>query len=1528
MAFGEDSGDKAARLAGGAAVLAGVGYAGYRGYQDYGGTIDRLVKTSKAAVSTGRTITSMAHTPIEFQETLLQEAFNVADDVMTPAGWNEMLGRTYQRALYKAGVVDDVTRTRIVQDLVKSGRSWKNARGTLLKYGHQTGGFEGIYRALREMVGGTVKGRRSKDVSELIRELSTGVAGQELGAAKGVRPPYDRSAFQKGGAFWSEAFGSGAEQVDVSSMLGMVTKRGFQRETALQRILGGGVRAGVRAAERPRSFQTQRGAFRFNLPGIQGGTELPFVEFQVGGKGSKTFLSVPTVPEAMVKRGMNFVAADHRGMGFASVPHFAIPVNNGTRYDIVDFNKGIDIMLFGSKEYGVTEGLAQKLHKLQGDRKAVMDLTNEWNTMMGSLFHRVQGGQGDMKQAMLHGSSVVPVERLMAEMGIIKGQKASMEGLTEFFGKLVGDKRHLAKGYDFGPLAGADPMTKSYRVSLYDYAKRWDIFGGDFPMERRYLSRFRPFSLTSEAAKAAAASPIGGILRRGVPITATEAARGAAGVAGEMHQMPSAVGYLSLSDAKTYGEEEIVMARRMSKMMETKTTTSLEVAAGEGFGRTGQVLGEGDFIGVDYRTGESIFAKGERGRVEQKIMSAKQHGDIVKLEVETVLPLQDQSKIYSMKAQVHRARGGMAQELIHEHAVLPGSAAGRYVDDIEVAGAAALLKENPAEVHKQMAEASWLTARRAVGDKSLAELGKETSSSMHRFVYDEKSRMKSLGNRRDAGIELGKSLVRSKIFQKGQEHFGTGLEMLRQAKNWGLDAGDLGLVGGLFYKTLVSGVGPAQARKLLKDVGMAGEDLTALAGAKGVLAMPTMHFGGYASFDHRYGRAGMDYRALMEVKAQNWGEAGDLLVEEIARRTIPKQNFAEMRRAAFSVVGKDFDVPEGIEKISSLREAQETLGERGFLLDYDDQELYVPGPSAKGMGQTITEIGEVEDESLRKAYSGYIRAQRQIRDGGAEVQLTKAKQHLMEQVHKEWASAQTLSGKVIGTAGPVARTWVPGAAKDTLARHFENIDDFIASGKQTFTVGVTRETGERMFRDLFHHATKEEKSFLLEQQKAFRKGQKVTGFVWRHPTHRPQSLLPAFFQLAEGEGEGALFSKTTLQHGGRTLDVSGAAGMKLDYDFDHVQLGIIADEKVKAAQDTLLNSSRYKKQFVEGVAIQADIMRAVKSAADTTPAAKSYITGLQRLVGVKMETGVISNLVGEMRAAAAFNATGREFTVASYLLAELEEGPISSKHGLHVGKVKNLLGEFVRNEGVKVSDAMKEAWDLLLDKGVIEADSIKYSRDEFVQKMSGWLEASEKSGELGAFRRVVRQASQASRGKVWEGITQNQFMRAIRSSEGGVGDLTSALMREMRLGPGSAIPKAKAVMEAGKRVGSVALKAFKKHWKYPAMGIAAAAGIGAIASGGSLSMPQRDHAQAATSLAAGGSPSIQPPNAITNRIVTSGGGSMPGGYMMHGSGDYSSAGMRGLANFNSEMGGYATLRDNRGAITPEYIRKAQTERYD
>jgi len=1526
--------DTSARLLATGVFAAGVGTALYKGFSEHRTQLNRA---ANRFASPRELLPPMFGPAVEMQrEKDLKEAFSALDDTMDPAGKTAFLQRAYQRAIYKTAVEIDDLGESLGMQLASESLDWDTTKGVIAKYEHQMGGMQGLYDSLREISGGTVRGNRGKDLAQVIKELPS----SDWDPVTGSAIAYNRSDFQSGGAFWKNRFDLQTGKLRWSPNTSIDPAFIGKAVSTFGQSMEHKARFGIRESNRPRIFQEGTGsAFTFKLPGTTKSISLPFSELALGDNASPLFM---TMPRAQHHGGLQLLASDHRGKSFSAVPHFTIPKANGVGVEIVSFNEGIDLALYGDKS-GKTKGLALTLAELKGNEAAQRRVIRAFNQEVRSLQTRINT-QADMTKGLMTTMSVRPIERLLAAS---RGEvlESTLEGLTSYYEQVSEASR--IQGFGIGAMSSADTMGKQYGVSLVDWAARWDTFGEGFPMERKYGGRFKPFDLTDQAREAMKGSLIGGTLERGFGITSTLSARA------ELAEVPQAVAYLSLDKAVHLSEEEAFISSKLGKMMERQKQQSYEILKGSSQAKVGMVLGEGSVIGIDYKTGKTIFAKNSGSRLEQRIIGARSNEDITKVVVSSTFGPQDQTKIFDYKAQLQIEHGSMQRRLIHE--VKAGSAALRFSSDVEMIGHADLMKSIPQELNKQMAEASFLIMQKRLkeagvlraGGKSKVERqkmravrGRKTytwkggrpkdyiNQNMLNFVRDQRYRDKVLANRRKSGLRLAKTFG----LKGDQEAMGVGLELIRYAKKQGLAPDELGLIGGAFYKTMSKATGSSQTvDDLLTKVGLSQADISGLASSKGVLAMPSLHVGDYASL--AWGRAGMDYRALAEVKAQQWGEAGDLLINEIARRTLPSQNYSEMEKAALSLSDRAGELDEGIDRIDNLRDAYKNLGQKSFMFDYGGSKVYVPGPDARGMGDFISEIEDIQPQELKGLYNRYFRAHENLRDhpgDASELRLNSATQELRSQVHKEFASSLSLRGKVIGSAGPVARRVIPTDPSAIMSKTFSSADDVLKDTQYLFKGGMTKDTAKRMFRDLSSNASDAEKLFLAAQEKAFFSGGDITAAVWRHPTHKPQSFLPMHLKLMEGEGEGMFFYNTKLEKSGKILDISAAQGMGLDFDFDRTQVAIIANEKVKVATDQMMASQAYRQSFLEGVEIQHDLGARAKAAALTAgksaDEADAYVKGLQRLVGVKLETGPISNLVGEMRVAAQNQASTREATLASYLFSELEQQPISGKHGLEVGNVKEHLETFVRRRGSKVDDALGEVWNTIFGMDTFDAGGITYDKKTYINQIASWVSGAQENGSLQAHRDVVRFGAQAQKGKKMGEVSPQQLSETIDKARSGIGNINDDLARTMRMGPGSELPKSRAAISMAQEVGNVAMQAFKKHWKYPAIGAAMALGISAVFGGSQVSM--KDHNQQVTDLGQGaGVPQIAGPTMNPNRIVSSAGGSAPVGYGMNSNQDYNGYGVRQIGDFGAQTGASVRIRDDRGAITPEYINKAQRERY-
>jgi hypothetical protein len=1417
--------------------------------------------------------------------------------------------------MYRAHVVSDSARKEAVEDLLSAGTEWRSVKGKLLQREQELGGFENVYRMMNELAGGTERGRRGQSVSELLFGLGEGGGRQRPGFGG-----YHRSHFESGGAYWKDLFAGSGKVEDVTNLsqsmrvgvlpqfneaaikleqaiaeVGVTTKAGDPIKVAL----------GLKNITRRGEFQGGvMGAFRPTVPGI-GKVDLPFYQIRFGSRNSGAILNIPQVAEVadpVTKAAMNIVSSDHTGLSYSTLPKFAVPKGPGkVGYDVVSSQEGLNMMLFGDRNRGV-DGLATRLQKYHREGKSARDLVKDVSAQISSLMYRVHGSQ-DLTLAKLHSQSVVELSRF------VKGERPSVEDITTFA------KQMQASGYDVGPLASPEPMAKALHLGLRDVAKQADVFGEYFPVEKRFLQRVRPYELSVEAAAEMAARPIFGVLPRNLPITST----GKGVLAG--HHMPMVVGAYSLKGAKHLSEEEAVISRSLGKMLETRTTKQVKVRIGEGFGvgTVGEELLEGEIIGTDYVTGESILAERRPGKVSQRILKAQKMGDVAFLEVETKYPAQDLSKIFGPKAVYHLAREekGVAKELFHEMGVRKMSEKGilsalTKSGELEFVASASTLKGGMADVLKQMTEAAWIVgAQKVKGIPNVASISSERQRQLWNFVHREDIRKAGLRRLMKSGAE-------------GMGAQGVGLKIIKEAHKWGFNAEELSLIGGLYFQNL-KGDELRKVEASLAKAGLNQTEIQAMRNAEVVLGMPTMQIGEYGS--QRWKRARMDPRALEEIWNQQWGEPGQLLVREMARRIQPEQSYLEADRALKSLLGSDADIPADLEKITSMRKAKQALGKQGFMLEYGGQELYVPGPEARRMGDYIPQPGDKPiPESLKSKYMGYFRSLEERK--GVE----EARTELVKEVEMEWQKAASLRGELVGSEAQMARRWLPRTPGEDISKMM-TAEEFLTS-KRAFTVGLGREPAERMFKDLMRSSlSAEEKAFVTAQREAFFRGEQVTGTLMRHPTHRPQSLMPARFQYVKGHPSGVLLPNFKVKSRGdkaRVYDVSLAQGMKMDYDADRAYVSFISNEKVKVAVDEMMQSREYRQRFLQGVEASTELQALAKETAKRRGAASGeakFIQGLERMVGVKVETGPVSHLVRKMRAAAAYGAGSKaEYETFSYLLAELEEAPISSKHGMNAAKVKELLDDFVYGTGTEIDQALRNVWDQIWDKQEMEYGGHLFRRDEQIAKLSEMVERSREEGHFAAFQATTERQSAAAKGRHLSEVNDKEVLKAIGLYESAQGSDLQTLAREMRMGSGSMVDASRVATSRAAQIGNAALQGFKKHWKYPAMAVAGAIGVSMLSSD-DMAMPQNDPNVAVTRLGAQSSPAINVPSPMSNRLVTAGGGSMPAGYEGSMNLGVTSGGLQNLMSFGAETGAYVSVRDNRGAITPEYIDKVSRERY-
>jgi hypothetical protein len=666
-----------------------------------------------------------------------------------------------------------------------------------------------------------------------------------------------------------------------------------------------------------------------------------------------------------------------------------------------------------------------------------------------------------------------------------------------------------------------------------------------------------------------------------------------------------------------------------------------------------------------------------------------------------------------------------------------------------------------------------------------------------------------------------------------------------------------------------------------------------------------------------------------------------MIASEMERRRIPGQALPFLEQAIGSVVGEE--LPKGLKTVSAA-EAAEVLrsGTEDFVMKLPSKvgegfsdEIFVP-MRANQMAQFVPEVGKQMPQTLLASYMRVASKAADIESGieGAQEAYEASVKSLRSAITKQWLLATESRGQLAGTSAPVAQSWAKNAFTTwNPAQHYESVEDL--SHARMFRYGVGKQTAKEMFQDMLRFAPEEEKTGIKKAMKAFMEGQSAYGWTARHPLHYPYSIGPAEFQLVPDKETGVFYPKTTVGIGGKKVDISGALGQALDTDMDRPVIGFITNAKVsKAIQDTV-NDSRFKKEYARLMSIQTDLediskthMKASGTYYNPADEARRAAEGARKMAGIGIATPGVSVAAQELRmAASAAGAEGKG--ELSTFIAQLEQRAISAKHGGEAERISTAIKRFVSREG----DPRREfeiAWKSIWGREEFVAGGVEFSMKQKFEELSGYLSAARASGETSAHKKVVRRAASAHRGQEIAVETATEIQQMLQMHRAGLGDANAQLVRRMQMGTGAGAKASRGnisnIVSKLKAAGNIA----KRHWKYPALGLGAALAARYAVSPSEMDMPEPQHDQKATELAMGDPTSmVPPPQSIIKRIVTAAGAAVPAGMNGTISGDMSSTQTRDLIRYGVSLPGQTSfsMRDDRGSISPEFIRKSMDERY-
>lgn len=1562
MAFKDDMQDTFATMVGVGTITTGFAYAGYKTFKGTGafssGDILRNIpggglvssipglgakQTSGVAGPnvnpfTGSRVSDLGARPFissvtrpGFTATLdqLEEVQRAGLAIMGEEGWRTTIKRAVKMSALGAGKLNLSALSELMEEI--DSTSPDRLLGLIQAKEAKIGGLGGVYQSLEGLLGGRLASNRGRDLTELITNLGG---------------TYTTSQFAEGGAFWTQGlkFGSAVDvegltatrisKLQVPTGAYSPTKYASElRETFASMGLNVEVTAGVREFTRDpisgkRKFlpgMAYRTA-RSTGPGQQ--VRLPIVELQLRmGARNTAYVRIPYARDGLIASGMG-------GMSTAAVRKFTIPSAGGSK-QLVEWNESISMMLYGEGGQ-VGNNLATIIHNQTQEGKTLRQATEKYmqivrsqvreittlphvraGTLAGTGVVSTAGGRLLARQ---HQMSYVPLEETM-ERGLQPGSTYKTPELVRIM------QAAEASGIGAYPMGSPSSTAKSAVMSQIPWHERYDIFGADFPYERRFTQKFRDFEPTMAAHEAMGKSRIYGKLSRNIPMTATTSYVKEVVDAG--YSAPNVVMAYSLKKAKSLREEEILVSNALSEMMETQTVRTHWLSGEMPNVAPGTTLESGQFIGVDAKSGQPIYSKASPGMMTETVTAVERQGSFVKATVTRQFPLQQQTKIFDIKATLRPNTQGATQRLAEqEWGVATGARWG--MPKAEAYGDVGLLKKNPAMVKRQMTEATLLLGAKRMAANEAA--GRDIPESMRRVF--------GRGGRR----YLQKQLTGAK------GTFGVEEKLLSLAKGWGFTAEEMGWVAGYWLQleedkvkklsgdALVSG--KEQLNAVFRRAGITAAERKMIGQADFILGAPTFYFGDYPLLNP-WERGSVDPRGIKELLLQDWktegGEnVGRIIARELESRRLPAQGLAEMENVLYSMAGKG---PQGLQTLSP-EEAITRLkaGAGGFMMQVPGTEalqtksVYVPS-EARLMNYFTSEAGEELPQTLLSDYMKLANASiaQQAGEAGAQESLDLAAKGIRDSVYKQWLLSVEARGQIAGTTAPVMQSWLGRA------QHFETAEEFAASAK-AFTVGVGRETVRESFEDMIRLASTEaERTAIRKQMQTVMETGEGIGLVWRHPMIFPFSTAPVRYRITDQSTHGIHFPTITI--GQKKVDVSEMLAMAADTDFDRANFAVVADQKVMSALDTLANDTRYKRQFAQVMEMQSDLETFAKENIGSVSTDYNKAEGLKRLASMQVATPEVSVAAQKLKNALHHAQSPEQKAVLSSLVTQLEQRAIQAKKGgeaeIISRAIRNTVTGFATGEiGLSQNkDEFKRAWMAIWGKEEFVAGGVDFNVNKMYNEIGALMEVANAGGHTEAYARVARRASRANRGAAIDSGSINEILRDLKAHRAGIGDPAAHLVRSMRQGTDGGVMVSNLATQATSRFG-ILKEGMKKNWKYPAMGIGAAIGARYLFGSNNLDIPEPKHDQKATEQIlnmpkepppapdAMGPPSIQTVGPNPMYAGMSGNFAAP-------SGSYSLQGTQSMMDFISSIGGSTnvTIRDNRGSITPEYIRKQMEERY-
>jgi len=822
------------------------------------------------------------------------------------------------------------------------------------------------------------------------------------------------------------------------------------------------------------------------------------------------------------------------------------------------------------------------------------------------------------------------------------------------------------------------------------------------------------------------------------------------------------LGYADPQLNRMLSAEEGVISSRVGNMMEYERVVQKKITLDKGMRTNKALLGKfkTGAVGKGPMTLEGEIASGfmgiERGtgaEISGEIIGAELTGKDAATLYMRERKQMSENEMWKFFSEENKFTAAAANEAKMKQVLSAAGAEATIAgQEVEAMFSGKLVAKRPAALITQQTEAAAMFLSHKI------DRGMPVTPEMTAYLNDPAAALNVKGimasNKTDAHIQIQKNLI-------------------GMAKGWGFKKEELARTFGLASEAALEGSALTMrervaVRESAGVIGLGKGRLGDIMSEGGAGSWGTFEQTGFRALGMK-GEAGQRYAVEMSKRISGGGElaAADTMMSTILGQESMVAKFKRGDLPSLASMSAE-DVFQAEGRYVSLGQKIKAHG--------GSKTLYIPGTAeAPGMMRDIISgSGKRVRSPLAQEIMGLRSA---LRSGGTEAIELAAES--LRGIALQTAEAQASArGKIIGSQ------MLAGQRRDF--------------GVDPDAFRISGETGESMFSDLLSRAQSEEQTkFLAQQREAFRKGEVMTGGMWRHPTSGPESFQWAKFKKDATVANGMVaaptqFGKIQFQGKEIPIDVSAMVGFKGDYDNDKFVLSVISDRRTAdMARRAADNEGRQAySQYLFNHYTMKDKMegKISKSGQVLFGSDEALRQGYKKLSTAKTATGQVNIALQKLKIGM-METAGDQYRPIAEMFFHLEEAAIGGKHGVLSSDLYQAIAQSVETGGEKGIGQMEGVIKAVMgdDPRIISGEITdafgtvrKHTLDYNPRK---WAETSISAYDVvSSDVDVAMRAVRASRGKNLSAIDFNRAVEMTYARQTGSVDFAQQVMRNNMTG--------------------------------------------------------------------------------------------------------------------------------------------------